>query len=263
MLSLTGRTAVITGAATGIGRALAEAAVARGMSVALADIDAGALEEARDALTPVGDVMTEVLDVRDPAAQQGFAARVSERFESIALVFANAGVMRTGTTWMLQASDWDDVLDVNVKGVVHTASAFMPYLLQQEQNSRVVITGSTSAFLSRPHLTAYSASKHALWGIAEAMQQELAQQHAPVAVSMLAPAGVNTSIAGTPVDGAGEKQRSEIHALLAQYGMPAEEVAGRTFDALCAEKFWILPHPDFKAQLQRRAQNVTQERDPQ
>lgn len=262
MLTLRKRTAVITGAANGVGRALAMCAASRGMSLALADIDESALNAVRKSLPSEAQVLVEVLDVRDRSAQDAFASSVFERFGSVALVFANAGVMRAGTTWQLDPADWDAVFDINVKGVVHTASAFMPRLLEQSEPSRIVITGSTSSFLPRPHLTAYSASKHALWGVAEAMHQELAQQNAPVSISLLAPSGVKTGIAAVPLAaGASSKQR-EIHELLEQFGMPADVLAEQTFEALQHERFWVLPHPDFKDALTLRAQSVVEERDP-
>ena len=132
MLTLPKRTAVITGAANGVGRALAMCAASRGMSLALADIDESALNAVRKSLPSETQVLVEVLDVRDRSAQDAFASSVFERFGSVALVFANAGVMRAGTTWQLDPADWDAVFDINVKGVVHTASAFMPTLSRMQ-----------------------------------------------------------------------------------------------------------------------------------
>lgn len=261
-LVLKGRTAVITGAASGIGKALAVEAAKRGMVLALADSNAAALAALVAELSPITTVTSQVVDVRDREALDVFARQVNDSAGSIALVFANAGVMRAGTSWKLAAADWDLVFDVNVKGVVHTASAFVPHLLAQESASRIVITGSTSAFLARSHLAAYSSSKHALWGIAEAMQIELAEEKAPVAVSFLAPSGVKTPIASTPLSGPTADQQKSIGELLEAFGMPAEEVATITFDALVREAFWIFPQPEFKTALLARAQAVQDERDP-
>jgi NAD(P)-dependent dehydrogenase (short-subunit alcohol dehydrogenase family) len=261
-LVLIGRTAVITGAASGIGKALACEAAARGMSLALADSNTEALSALVEALSAKTSVISKEIDVRSRDALNDFAQQVAGTGASIALVFANAGVMRAGTSWKLAAEDWDLVFDVNVKGVMHTASAFMPVLQSQNAESRIVITGSTSAFLPRSHLAAYSSSKHALWGIAEAMQIELAEEKSAVAVSFLAPSGVKTSIASSPLTGPTADQQKTISELLEAFGMPAEEVATIAFDALEKESFWIFPQPEFKAALTARAQAVCEERDP-
>ena len=130
------------------------------------------------------------------------------------------------------------------------------------KSKRALITGSTSAFLARSHLAAYSSSKHALWGIAEAMQIELAEEKAPVAVSFLAPSGVKTPIASAPLDGPTADQQKSIGELLEAFGMPASEVAAITFDKLEQEAFWIFPQPEFKDALLARAQAVSKENDP-
>jgi NAD(P)-dependent dehydrogenase (short-subunit alcohol dehydrogenase family) len=259
-LELAGRIAVITGAASGIGRALALQAAQDGMKLALADNDAAALRDVADEARVLGaSVIQQDLDVRSRAALDEFARTVTGINGDIALVFANAGVMRAATSWVQSPEDWDLVLDVNVKGAVHTASAFIPALLAQERRSRIVFTGSTSAFSPRPHLASYSASKHALWGIAESMHLELADlENGKVGVSFLAPAGVKTAIADAP----GAPQQDMVRGMLQNFGMPPEELAAFAFDALKQERFWILPHPDFKAALEKRTAWVAAEEPP-
>lgn len=262
-LSMNGRVAVITGAASGIGRSLALRAAREGMPLALADIDRAALAAVIEEVEAMdGAALTAAVDVRDRRQLEAFAEQVFDRFDSVALVFANAGVMRAGTSWLLEEAAWDLVIDVNLKGVINTAAAFIPRLLEQGARSRFVITGSTSAFLPRPHLASYSGSKHALWGIAEAMQQELAEIDAPVSVSYLAPSGVRTPIASAPLEGAGAEQQRAIGELLEAFGMPPEELAEQCFTGLAAERFWILPHPEFKDALRARVEGVIEERDP-
>jgi len=259
---LSGRTAVVTGAASGIGRAMAIKAAESGMSLALADIDRNALEEISSSIGSKCELILETLDVRNRDSLDSFARRVFDNFGSVALVFANAGIMKAGTSWTLSAQDWDSVLDINIKGVVHTASAFIPYLLSQEQSSRIVITGSTSSFLPRPHLTAYSCSKHALWGIAEAMQQELSEQKCGVNVSFLAPGGVNTPIAESRVHGDNSERQKSIDELIKAFGMPPADLAEYAFDALKKGRFWILPQPQFKGELENRVSCLIGEIDP-
>lgn len=258
-LALSGRAAVVTGAASGIGRALALRAAREGMALALADIDADALETLAGEIRAFGaDVFDAVVDVRDSVAVEAFAARTFERSDSVALVFANAGVMRAGTTWQSTAADRDLVIDVNLKGAVNTACAFIPLMVERGEPARVVFTGSTSGFLPRPHLGIYSATKHALWGIAEAIELELAEIGSPIGVSLLAPAGVKTAIART---GGGEALAT-IGGLIDAFGMPVGELADIVFAALAGNRFWILPHPDFKQALVDRAARVASEQPP-
>lgn len=256
-MDLRGTTAVITGAAHGIGKALAVRAADEGMNLALADIDADGLIALADILKHKSAVLTARIDVRNRKALDDFAQTVFAKGK-IALVFANAGIMRASTSWLQSAEDWDAVIDVNLKGAVNTACAFLPGLIAQNIRARLVFTGSTSAFLPRPHLVSYSCTKHALWGIAEAIELELSQMEACVRVSFLAPSAVKTGIANHSA----EAQHTDLHQLLEAFGMPPDELAALAFDAIRAEKFWILPHPEFKPALQKRIDNLIKGSDP-
>lgn len=259
-MSLKGRTAVITGAANGIGLALVWAAVQRGMRVALIDAKQGDLDKLAAELPEGALVAAGCVDVRRRHALQAFAGQLAQ--QDIALVFANAGIMRAGLSWELDEEDWAQVFDINVKGAMNTVSVFMPQLLAQQDRSRVIFTGSTSAFNASPNIACYSASKHALWGLAEAMELELRQQKAPVSVSFLAPSGVKTGLAAEPLSGPGRESQQTINELLDSFGVPAESVAEASFAAIEQDNFWILPHPDFKAALQARAERVAREAPP-
>ena len=260
MMELSGRMAVITGAASGIGRALTEQALAKGMTLALVDHNQEQLDLLVSSLPAHAEVTSACLDVRDREALDAFAVQCKSA--SIALLFANAGVMRAGPSWELGQEDWSQVFDVNVVGAMNTVSAFMPHLLDQQSPSRVVFTGSISAFTASPSIACYSASKHALWGIAEAMELELQERAAPVAVSFVAPSGVKTPLASEPLQGPAGASQQSIHDLLDRFGVPAESVAQATFDGIAQEKFWILPHPEFKPALQARVARVVEELPP-
>lgn len=260
MMDLSGRMAVISGAASGIGRALAEQALVRGMTLALVDQNRDQLNSVVRSLPSHAEVISTCLDVRDRESLDAFAAQCNSA--SIALVFANAGVMRAGVSWELEQDAWSQVFDINVVGAMNTVSAFMPQLLGQDAPSRVVFTGSVSAFEASPNIACYSASKHALWGIAEAMELELRERGAPVSVSFLAPSGVKTPLASEPVQGAGSATQYSIHELLEQFGVSAESVAKATFEGIAQDKFWVLPHPEFKRALQARVARVVEEVTP-
>lgn len=263
-LDLRGRAAVITGAASGIGRGLALKAAQEGMGLALADVDSDGLVNIAQQVKELGaDVITSVVDVRQRDQLQQFAERCFAHYESVALVFANAGVNRAATSWLQPAADWDLMVDINLKGAMHTAAAFIPKLLAQNSAAQLVFTGSTSAFSPRPQIAAYSCTKHALWGLAEAMYLELKMQDAPVSVSFLAPSGVRTAIFDTPSHAPGGEVQDMLRGAIEAMGMPTEQLAEIVFAALKGRKFWILPHPDFKDSLQRRVARIVAEQPPE
>ena len=263
-IELAGRAAVITGAGGGIGRALALHGARSGMQLALADVDATALAVVKDEAEALGArVVVATVDVRRREQLDAFADQVFAEFDSVALVFANAGVMRAAISWLQPAADWEMIVDVNLKGAGHTAAAFLPRVIAQQAPAQIVFTGSTSAFLPRPQLSAYSCTKHALWGLAEAMALELRMLESKVGVSFLAPSGVRTAIANTPSNAPGGEMQDSIRSLIEAYGMSPEELAERTFAAVRERKFWILPHPDFKAALLKRAARVENEDPPE
>lgn len=263
-IELRGRAAVVTGAAGGIGRALALHAARAGMQLALADVDAAALDAVQREAEALGArVLTATVDVRRREQLDAFADDVFATFDSVALVFANAGVMRAAISWLQPAADWELIVDVNLKGAGHTAAAFLPRVIAQDAAAQIIFTGSTSAFLPRPQLSAYSCTKHALWGLAEAMALELRMLESRVGVSFLAPSGVRTAIADTPSQAPGGEMQDSIRSLIEAYGMAPEELAEKTFAAVREQKFWILPHPEFKAALLKRAARVEAEEPPE
>jgi NAD(P)-dependent dehydrogenase (short-subunit alcohol dehydrogenase family) len=234
-LDLADRTAVVTGAGSGIGRALALRAAAEGMSLALCDVDAGGLAETSALATARGaSVASAVLDVRDAAALQTFAA---DARGSVALLFANAGLLRAGPLLSQPAADIQLMLDVNVIGVVNTLQAFLPAMIAEPRPSRAVITGSQGSFLLFPDLSGYCASKHALLALAESLAGELAA--GPVGVSVLAPGPVATAVLG-------DRPRSA-----AAY-MSADEAADIALAGARRGDFLISTHPELAERFAER-----------
>jgi NAD(P)-dependent dehydrogenase (short-subunit alcohol dehydrogenase family) len=261
-MELAGRTAVITGAGSGIGRALALEAAARGMDLALLDIDEASLNSLRPELTRNGrEPLIARVDVTDPAALEGFAVETAARFSDIAALFVNAGVLRAGTLAEQPPALWKLMIDVNLTGSLGTITSFLPILLARRQPARIVITGSQSSLVARPDVCVYSATKHALWAIAEGLKFELDRTGAPIGVSFVAPGAVATGLAGAAQDGAHPAQ-DYLRQALAEHGMDAAMLARSMFDAVAAERFWILPAPETKQQLSARIQRVLDEQDP-
>ncbi|WP_332817508.1 SDR family NAD(P)-dependent oxidoreductase [Sphingopyxis sp.] len=190
-IRLAGRTAVITGAASGIGAALARHAAARGMAVAACDRDAAGLQALSSELErrETQHIVRQV-DVSDVGSLQAFAADCAA-LPPIALLFANAGILRGGGVLAMPIDQWRALTEVNLIGAVATLQAFVPAMIAQEA-AQVVVTGSTGSMTCGAGLSAYCATKHALWPMVEALQAEL--EGTPVGASLLMPGAVSTPI---------------------------------------------------------------------
>jgi NAD(P)-dependent dehydrogenase (short-subunit alcohol dehydrogenase family) len=241
-LTLAGRTAVITGAGSGIGRALALRAAAEGMAVAACDVDAAGLTETERLLGEAGaQNLTRVLDVTSEGALPGFAREVAGALPSIALLFANAGILRQGGVIEMPIGDWERVFAINVLGAIRTVQAFAPIVAAPGQ---IVITGSTGSMSHHPGLAAYCGTKHALWPIAELLRTELAEQG--IGVSLLMPGAVATHIFAqaapdreTPAD-----------------SITPDAAAVIAFAGAVADKALILTHPHFVERAKARFDGV-------
>ena len=235
-MELRGRTAVVTGAGGGIGRALALQAAAEGMALAICDVDADGLRQTAAMAQAQGVAVTSAaLDVRDAAALRRFAGDIHG---SIALLFANAGLLRSGPVLSQPAGDMQLMLDVKVMGAVNTVQAFAPRMAVRTEPARVVITGSQASFVLFANFGAYCATKHALLALAESLAQELAES--PVGVSLLAPGAVATAIHG---------ERTSPNAASS---MSAEEAAEIAFAGARRGDFLISTHADFGPRIEAR-----------
>lgn len=274
MRGFAGRTAFVTGAAGGIGRALAHAAAERGMRVVVADLDAVALTAVLDECRARGAAGAEAvaLDVRDAAALEALAAEVCARDGTPTLLFCNAGVLVPRRLWEQTSREFDWLLDINVKGVANTVRAFLPKMLSGGAPGRVVITGSMGGFIPSPMLAAYSASKAAVWAMAETLAIDLAAAKSAVGVSLLAPGAVRTRIfeadrhrevGADALSGVPAAMRDAMIAGTAKAGIDPEEVARITFEAVEAGRFWIFPHPQMLAALPERTAAMVEGRDPE
>jgi NAD(P)-dependent dehydrogenase (short-subunit alcohol dehydrogenase family) len=252
-LKIEGRAAVITGAASGIGRALAMEAGARGMQVAIADVNADGLAETERALSERQvRVLARALDVRDAEAVEAFGADCFERFESIALVWANAGINCYNSAIRPNLAAWNDTIDINLRGPIHCMAAFVGRLVDRAEPARFVITGSQASFVAAPELGAYVATKHALWGIAETLRIELAQAQSPVGASLLAPPRVATGIIAVSTERVRAKGGDEAVAqFLAGMSQP-DSIARIATDAAVAGDFLIVPDNEIRDVLRDR-----------
>ncbi|WP_370531129.1 SDR family NAD(P)-dependent oxidoreductase [Pseudomonas sp. OVF7] len=259
-----GQVAVITGAASGIGRGLAEQAARRGMRLVLADVDGVGLQslcatlqatgtQAVACITDVGQ-LTQVERLRDVAVEQ---------FGGVNLLFNNAGVMQTGYSWEINATQWQRIIDINLTGVINGIRCFVPLLLSQERASHVINTASLAGLLSSPLMAPYNVTKQAVVALSETLHYEMAMLGAPVSVSVLCPGAVASEIMSSNhmVEGADSSFSQLLDSSIRQ-GMTPANLAEVVFAAIDEKRFWILPHKNFKLALERRVQSILEETNP-
>lgn len=242
-----GKTAIITGAASGIGLALAEALAARGADLALVDVDPQGLDAARDRLASVGRrIRTRVLDVSCEADVRAAAAEFTATLGDVHLVFNNAGIDMSGALASLSEEDWRRAFNVNVFGVIHGIRHFVPLLRRHGEPAHIVNTASGAGFWvnSEIPMGAYAATKACVVALTEALEQELSGTS--VGVSVLCPGPVKTSIAERSAY-ASDQLRTSIAA-----GATPEAVAKQVLEALCAGEFYIFTPTRMRASLAQR-----------
>ncbi len=242
-----GKVAVVTGAGSGIGRALALQCAREGMAVAAADLHEGRLDSLSGELGELGArVFTARLDVSDADAMTDFAARASAGLGAPSLLFNNAGILRLGDTWSHAVGDWQSILGINVLGVVNGVNAFLPAMLEAGTAAHIVNTGSVGSLVAAPGMAQYTATKMAVRGITECLHHDLAARDVPIGVSLLCPGPVLTAISDDLMgieSGAPDADPAE-HLMAGQpdFITPAE-VANCVFEGIRAGRFWIFTHP--------------------
>jgi NAD(P)-dependent dehydrogenase (short-subunit alcohol dehydrogenase family) len=231
-----GRVAVVTGGASGIGFALAAAAAAHGMRVVLADVRADTLEAAAARLSGEGaSVAAVVADVSRPDDIER-VARAAFRLGRVQLVCSNAGIVRHGRAWEVPAADWERVMGVNFMATVHLVRSFMPRLLAAGEPAQLLVTGSMASVTARPGISPYVAAKHALLGLCESLNQELAAVTTEVGVTLLLPGKVSTGMSRADYPDAIEP----------------DEVARIAFAAVAQRRRLIFTHADRIPEVEQR-----------
>src|SRR4051794_2462599 len=196
MEQLEGRTAVITGAASGIGRGLARACAGAGMRVAVADIEAGPLDETvAQGRGDGGQAIAVTVDVADAASVRDLAAIVDRDLGGADLLCNNAGVFAGGTIWEEPVADFAWVMGVNFYGILHGIQAFVPGMIERGRPGHVVNTISAAGMFPSAFSAPYTVSKFAAFAVTECLAGELAAAGAPIGVTALCPGAVHTGIA--------------------------------------------------------------------
>ena len=271
MEDFTGKVAVVTGAASGIGLALARRFGREGMRVVLADVERGALDEAAAGLADeIGarNVLAVPTDVRDERQVDALAAATFEAFDTAHVVCNNAGIGTGGLAWTVPADRWRWIVDVNLLGVANGIRAFVPRLIEQGEG-HVVNTASSAGILTGPGVSPYFATKHAVVALSESLYFDLELAGGgTVGVSVLCPEWVRTNIAdaernrppevaeavpppGDPQMADPETMRAMVQSLV-DTGMDPDDVAGMVVDGIRRGRFWILTHDGTLDRARRR-----------
>ena len=239
MKELQDRVAVVTGAASGIGLALAEAFVGEDMRVVMADVNEEQLTTHADRLG--AHTHPVVADVRDPAAVERIASAALERFGALHIAVNNAGIVNGGNSWELSLEEWHRVIDVNLWGVIHGVRSFVPRILACGDEGHVVNTASLAAVLPLGRLGPYSVAKHGVLGLSDVLRAELDALGAPVGVSVVMPGMIRTGI--NPIG-----------------TVEAETVATNVVDAIRRNRQYVFTDDQATASVEARLQAIVSAR---
>jgi NAD(P)-dependent dehydrogenase (short-subunit alcohol dehydrogenase family) len=270
MRELKGKVAVVTGAASGIGRAMAERFAREGMKVVLADVEAAPLAAARDEIGRGGAVAIAVqTDVARWEQVEELRRRTFEAFGTAHVICNNAGVAAGGAAaWETSQSDWEWTLGVNLWGVIHGVRAFVPRLVEQGEG-HVVNTASIAGLVTVPGMASYCVTKEGVVALSECLHHDLKLRSiSKVNVSVLCPAWVKTKIAESERNRPASTSRAAtepseqeqaiagaVRAAVAA-GIPPEVVADKVLDAIVEERFWILTHSKTKKMIEKRMRGI-------
>lgn len=278
MQEFQGRVAVVTGAASGIGRAMASRFASLDMKVVMADVEPGALREAAGALEAGGaEVLAVQTDVSRADSVSELAERTVEAFGAAHVLCNNAGVFAAGASWEAPLSDYEWVFGVNVWGVVHGLRSFIPIMLRQDKPAHVVNTASMAAVTTAPLTAPYYMSKAAVFSLSETLYLEMQRRAAPVGVSVLCPELVSTGIGRAERNrpghlarkaGEGETEECQVVETALREGMKVGVdpmvLADRAVEAIREDRFYVLaPEGDgWRAACDVRLEDIRLARNP-
>jgi NAD(P)-dependent dehydrogenase (short-subunit alcohol dehydrogenase family) len=267
--------AVVTGAASGIGRALAERFAAEGMKVVLADVEPAALDAAAAGLQGKAPALLAVrVDVARPEDVERLAEETYAAFGAAHVVCNNAGVAVIGAVHEHTLADWQWVLGVNLWGVIHGVRAFVPRMLAGGDEGHIVNTASMAGLTTAPYMSVYDVTKHGVVALSESMYKELTVTGAPIGVSVVCPGLIDTNImrssrnrpeglddpgkAGPLAQAFGQALSDRLVS-----GYPSSEVADQVVAGIREGRFYIVPaQPEVKDNIAIRAQDLLELRKP-
>jgi len=271
------KVAVITGGASGIGRALADRCAKEGMKIVLADIEATALEQAERELEAAG---AQVLQVRTDVSKADdvelLARKTIDEFGAVHLLFNNAGVGAGTTVWNSTLADWQWVLGVNLWGIIHGVRTFVPIMLAQDTECHIVNTSSLAGLLPYHPSSPYQVSKFAVVGLSENMYYSLKQLNSKINVSVLCPGWVKTRIMDSGRNRPAELQNKPGEAPVTpddevaiqgmvesmESGILPFEVANEVFNCIEKKQFYIIIPATWMSLIEQRSENIFHQHNP-
>jgi len=270
------RVAVVTGAASGIGRAMSKRFLEAGMKVVLADIDKDRLESTLHALADFGaDLLAVPTDVSQAKQVEVLARRTLETFGAVHVLCNNAGVGYGGrSSWETPLEGWQWVLNVNLMGVVNGIHTFMPIMQDQNTEAHVVNTASSAGLIRNAFSVTYGVSKHAVVALSESMHLELLRRNSKIKVSVMCPGPVSTDILNSsernrpanvpppPELTAEEAFFLKVFRTYIERGLDPAKVARQVLDAICEERFYVITH-DYQSYIETRLKNVLAAENPE
>ena len=270
------KVAVVTGAASGIGRALAERSANAGMKVVLADVEEEALVRTEKEMRETGATVLAVrTDVSKPEDVKALARKTLDSFGAVHLLCNNAGVfVAPKATWETTLEDWQWCLGVNLWGVIHGIRTFVPIMLKQNTEGHVVNTASLAGLLSAPYIAIYQATKHAVVTITESLHHELLLRGSKIKASVLCPGFIRTSIMGSyrnrPVAFGTESAEEattvptmqEAYRRAIDAAFPPQFVAEQVFHAIWHERLYVHTTTELHELVRQRAEDIVETRNP-
>lgn len=251
------RVAVVTGAASGIGRALSERFAAERMRVVMADVDAERLEESVSALAESGAAVIGVpTDVGSAEAVDELAARAVERFGAVHVLCNNAGVSTPGRAWEIGLDDWDWILRVNLWSVIHGIRSFVPRMIERGEPAHIVNTASIAGLLGFSIAPPYIGTKFAVVGLSEVLRHQLTDAGVPIGVSVLCPGTVKTNLGVNSNRFRPSGTTSARTPDATEAPISPDEVAAIVLQAIRDDRFWILTHPEYRELVVQRARAI-------
>ena len=275
MQELKGKVAVITGAAEGIGKAIAVAAAAEDMRLVLADISDTLLNNTVQELRQTGaEVIGVVTDVAKESDIQTLADQAYAQFGHVHLLVNNAGVAFAKSAWETTAKDWEWIMGINLYGITHALRIFIPRMLASDEVAHIVNTASVAGLIAAPALAAYNVSKFGVVALSERLHHDLSMRKSKIGVSVLCPSWVKTRIIDAErnrktedriqadqLEKVSQKTGAAINKAV-EAGISPQQVASDVITAVKANTFYILTHPETKAAVAIRSEDILQGRPP-
>ena len=274
MQEFEGRVAVVTGGASGIGRAMAQRFAEAGMRIVLADIERDALEATAAAMRDGGaELLAVETDVSSADSVEALADRAYEAFGVVHVVCNNAGVGGANVAaYRASLMDWEWTLGVNLWGVIHGVRAFVPRMLDGGEEGHVVNTASVAGLTPLPGNAPYGVSKAGVVALTESLQLELEQRDAALRASVLCPGLVRTNIFDSsrnrpealrnPGPARTDRALARIRDEMERTAIAPDEVAARVFEAIGEQRFWILTHDNIDPWVRQRAEGILTRTNP-